>query len=206
MKLINLLMIAVSALLMSQKIFAAKCGEYHVVPVGSQNVPFFKIDKTPESRLTSKEVKSQMLVSGIYQFVRKGAKWDIYRCAKPNTNPPIYDANSCVIKNDFQFGSFVAKSSSGQSLQKISVRGPNVLGISMPSAVDSNEVLITFKDDGVVATEEAYVAPDKNKQWDRKLVSMKVAECKYNTAATVQSGPRGSAGSSSNTGSGRNSN
>lgn len=113
-----------------------------------QKIEYFKIEDTPVDRAN---VQSQMLVSGIYQFVAKknGAGWVIYRCAKENSAYPIYDASNCKVKNDFQFGSFVAKDNEGNHLQKVSLRGDQVLGISLPSTTDTPEYQILFKTDEI---------------------------------------------------------
>lgn len=130
------------------------------VSTGEKSLEFFRIEDTPEARINA---KPKMLVSGIYQFVPKkvltsdstkeSSLWSVYRCAKEGSLPPVYDPNNCQPKNDFQYGSFVAKNVKGSNLQKVSLRGNGTLGVTMPSATDLPEYHVEFRSNEISVKE-----------------------------------------------------
>lgn len=78
---------------------ADACGP-QTIQVGSKQVELVRIEDNE-------------MISGIYKFVRKGQRWNVYRCAddikKDSQGNPILNLNKCVIKNDWSFGNIVKR-------------------------------------------------------------------------------------------------
>ncbi|MES2802699.1 MAG: hypothetical protein V4654_09430 [Bdellovibrionota bacterium] len=88
------------------------------IKVDSDNVELIRVVAKPEQTLTGQTIPGnlEVLVSGIYMFVRNGQTWNIYRCADEANK---LNLNKCVIKNDFEFGNLVKRyGTSGITVRK----------------------------------------------------------------------------------------
>lgn len=101
----------------SLQTFADPCGTKSI-KFGSDKLELIKIADKPEKTMQGQPIKGadEVLISGIYMFVRNGQTWNIYRCAD-DTNS--LNLNNCVVKNDFEFGNLVKRyGTSGITVRK----------------------------------------------------------------------------------------
>lgn len=105
--------------------FAADpCGSKSI-KVGNDDLELIKVTEKPEKTAQGQNIKGadEVLVSGIYMFVRNGQTWNTYRCAddvkRDKAGNPVLNLNNCVIKNDFEFGNLVKRyGNSGITVRK----------------------------------------------------------------------------------------
>lgn len=84
--------------------------------MGNEEVELIQTTSKPEVAANGQAIRSSatVLVSGVYMFVRNGQTWNVYRCVydinpnKADKNPGL-NLNSCVLKNDFEFGNLVKR-------------------------------------------------------------------------------------------------
>lgn len=122
MKKIFLVLVSLS---FSLSTFAAEpCGSKSI-KVGSDNLELIKVTEKPDKTAQGQPIKGgdEVLVSGIYMFVRNGQTWNAYRCAddvkRDKAGNAVLNLNNCVIKNDFEFGNLVKRyGNSGITVRK----------------------------------------------------------------------------------------
>ena len=105
----NLFIVLVS-LGFSLQSFADACGA-KLIQVGDKKVELIQVKQKPETTASGQTIKgsSDVLVSGIYMFVRNGQTWNTYRCADEMSKNPTFNSEKCVLKNDFQSGQLVKR-------------------------------------------------------------------------------------------------
>jgi len=97
--------------------FADPCGAKSI-KVGSNKLELINVIEKPEKTADGLAIKGadEVLVSGIYMFVRNGQTWNTYRCADDAKN---LNLKKCVLKNDFEFGNLVKRyGTSGITVRK----------------------------------------------------------------------------------------
>lgn len=120
-----MLLVLVSSLGFSLSSFAADpCGSKSI-QIGDAQLELIKVTDKPEKTANGQSIKGsdEVLISGIYMFVRNGQNWNVYRCAddvkRDKANNPVLNLNNCVVKNDFEFGNLVKRyGNSGITVRK----------------------------------------------------------------------------------------
>lgn len=111
--------------LISSLASAETCGP-KFIQVGNDQLELLRVTYKPEQAENGQPIRGgeTVLVSGVYMFVRNGQTWNVYRCAydvkrdKAGNNAEM-NLNSCVIKNDFEFGNLVKRyGNSGITVRK----------------------------------------------------------------------------------------
>lgn len=103
---------------------ADPCGSKSI-QVGDAQLELIKVTDKPEKTANGQAIKGsdEVLISGIYMFVRNGQTWNVYRCAddvkRDKAGNPVVNLNNCVVKNDFEFGNLVKRyGNSGITVRK----------------------------------------------------------------------------------------
>lgn len=103
---------------------ADPCGSKSI-QIGDAQLELIKVTDKPEKGANGQVIKGsdEVLISGIYMFVRNGQAWNVYRCAddvkRDKANNPVLNLNNCVVKNDFEFGNLVKRyGNSGITVRK----------------------------------------------------------------------------------------
>lgn len=103
---------------------ADPCGSKSI-QIGDAQLELIKVTEKPEKTANGQSIKGsdEVLISGIYMFVRNGQTWNVYRCAddvkRDKANNPVLNVNNCVVKNDFEFGNLVKRyGNSGITVRK----------------------------------------------------------------------------------------
>lgn len=103
---------------------ADPCGSKSI-QIGDAQLELIKVTDKPEKTADGQSIKGsdEVLISGIYMFVRNGQTWNVYRCAddikRDKSNNPVLNLNKCVVKNDFEFGNLVKRyGNSGITVRK----------------------------------------------------------------------------------------
>ncbi len=120
-----MLLVLVSSLGFTLSSFAADpCGSKSI-QIGDAQLELIKVTDKPEKTANGQSIKGsdEVLISGIYMFVRNGQTWNVYRCAddvkRDKANNPVVNLNNCVVKNDFEFGNLVKRyGNSGITVRK----------------------------------------------------------------------------------------
>lgn len=104
------LFVFLASLGFSLQSFADACGA-KLIQVGEKKVELIQVKEKPETTASGQPIKgsSDVLVSGIYMFVRNGQTWNTYRCADEMSKNPTFNSAKCVLKNDFQSGQLVKR-------------------------------------------------------------------------------------------------
>lgn len=119
------LLVLLAAGLTSSLASAEICGP-KTIQVGNDQLELIRTTYKPEKTADDQVIKGSetVLVSGVYMFVRNGQTWNVYRCAddfkrdKAGKNAML-NLNSCVLKNDFEFGNLVKRyGNSGVTVRK----------------------------------------------------------------------------------------
>ncbi|WP_409479046.1 hypothetical protein [Pseudobdellovibrio sp. HCB154] len=121
----KMLLVLVSSLGFTLSSFAADpCGSKSI-QIGDAQLELIKVTDKPEKTANGQSIKGsdEVLISGIYMFVRNGQTWNVYRCAddvkRDKANNPVVNLNNCVVKNDFEFGNLVKRyGNSGITVRK----------------------------------------------------------------------------------------
>lgn len=169
---------------------ADPCGP-KAIPVGSEKLELINVTAKPEKTANGQSIKGgdEVLVAGIYMFVRNGQTWNTYRCAdeikRDKNKNPVLDLNNCVIKNDFEFGNLVKRyGNSGITVRKTD---SNRLQIRLNAAgtEDLDYYDVKSTSEGLEVIKNKF---KENKQ--QRYLSQHVAEslgtCNKNTAASAQ--------------------
>ena len=125
-------------------------------PCGAKSIPVGK------DKVELVQVQDNEMIAGIYKFVRKGQVWNVFRCAddikKDSRGNPLFNADKCVIKNDFAFGSLVKRyGNSGITVRKTSDAQLEVkLNVAGTEDLDYYDVKATEKGLEVVENQFKY--------------------------------------------------
>lgn len=103
------LFLVLASLGFSIQSFADACGAKSV-QYGKDKIELMQIKQKPETTADGQTIKGSedVLVTGIYMFVRSGTNWNVYRCADDKVKP-VFNAKKCILKNDFYSNSQVKR-------------------------------------------------------------------------------------------------
>lgn len=142
------IVLVLASLSFSVQSFANPCAA-KTVQVGKDKLELVQVKPKPEMTVTGQPIRgsSDVLVSGIYMFVRNGQTWNTYRCADENTKNPVLNLDKCTLKNDFEFGSLVKRyGNSGITVRKTDAKTLQVrLNVAGGEDLDYFDVQATEK-------------------------------------------------------------
>ena len=183
----NILVVLVS-LGFSLQSFADACGAKSV-QYGDKKVELAQIKVKPEATADGQAIRGSedVLVSGIYMFVRNGANWNIYRCADDNAKTPEFNSKKCVLKNDFQSGQLVKRyGTSGITVRKTDQKTLQIR-LNAASAEDLDYYDIKASEKGLEVVENQFKADkDQPSRSFHKPVNLGVCKPEEKAEATVK--------------------
>lgn len=182
---------------------ANPCGPKSI-PIGNDKLELINVTQKPEKTANGQSIKGadEVLVSGIYMFVRNGQTWNAYRCAddikRDKNNNPVLNLDNCVIKNDFEFGNLVKRyGNSGITVRKTDTNRLQIrLNVSGAEDLDYYDVKSTSE--GLEVIQNKF-KENKQQRYLSQHVAASLGTCNKNTTAASSSG---SSGRTSTSGSG----